>query len=55
MIPGILLGTGAGALAAGYLPDANLRLIFAAMLFWIGVRYLWTPPPNRGGEDLEGA
>src|SRR5512139_2279673 len=54
MIPGILLGTGTGALTAGYLPDANLRLIFAAMLFWIGVRYLWTPPPNRGGEDLEG-
>jgi len=27
----------------------------AAMLVWIGVRYLWTPPPNRGGEDLEGA
>jgi uncharacterized membrane protein YfcA len=55
MIPGILIGTWAGALAAGYLPDANLRLIFAAMLFWIGVRYLWTPPPSRGEEDLEGA
>ncbi len=41
--------------AAGYLPDANLRLIFAVMLFWIGVRYLRTPPPSRGEEDLEGA
>ena len=46
MIPGILVGTFAGATLAGYLPDANLRYIFAAMLFWIGIRYLRTPPPS---------
>lgn len=46
MIPGILVGTFAGATLAGYLPDANLRYIFAAILFWIGVRYLRTPPPS---------
>lgn len=55
MIPGILAGTWAGALAAGLLPDANLRLIFAAMLTWIGIRYLTTTPPRRGEDDLEGA
>jgi uncharacterized membrane protein YfcA len=54
MIPGILIGTFAGAAIAGYLPDANLRYIFALMLFWIGIRYLRTPPPRRG-EDQEGA
>ena len=46
MIPGILVGTYAGATIAGYLPDANLRYIFALMLAWIGVRYLRTPPPS---------
>ncbi|HTZ39901.1 MAG TPA: sulfite exporter TauE/SafE family protein [Syntrophales bacterium] len=46
MIPGILIGTYAGATIAGHLPDANLRYIFALMLFWIGVRYLRTPPPS---------
>ncbi len=54
MIPGILIGTYTGATIAGYLPDANLRYVFALMLFWIGVRYLRTPPPPRG-KDLEGA
>jgi uncharacterized membrane protein YfcA len=54
MIPGILIGTWAGATIAGYLPDANLRYLFALMLFWIGSRYLRRPPPSRG-EDLEGA
>jgi uncharacterized membrane protein YfcA len=54
MIPGILIGTWAGATIAGYLPDANLRYLFALMLFWIGSRYLRTPPPSTG-DDLEGA
>jgi uncharacterized membrane protein YfcA len=54
MIPGILIGTWAGATIAGYLPDANLRYLFALVLFWIGSRYLRTPPPSTG-EDLEGA
>ncbi len=55
MIPGILLGTWTGAGIAGFLPDADLRRIFAAILFWIGIRYLSTPPPSRVEEDLEGA
>jgi hypothetical protein len=55
MIPGILAGTWTGAAVAGFLPDADLRWIFAAVLFWIGIRYLATPPPGRGEEDLEGA
>ena len=54
MIPGILIGTWAGATIAGYLPDANLRYLFALVLFWIGIRYLRTPPPSTG-DDLEGA
>jgi uncharacterized protein len=54
MIPGILIGTYTGATIAGYLPDTNLRYIFAIMLFWIGIRYLRTPPPSTG-EDQEGA
>jgi len=55
MIPGILLGTWTGAGIAGFLPNADLRRIFAAILFWIGIRYLSTPPPSRVEEDLEGA
>lgn len=55
MIPGILLGTWTGAGIAGFLPDANLRWIFAAMLLWIGIRYLTTGPPPRGEQDPEGA
>jgi uncharacterized protein len=54
MIPGILMGAYGGATIADYLPDANLRYIFALMLVWIGIRYLRTPPPSKG-EDMEGA
>ncbi len=52
LIPGILIGTYAGATVAGYLPDANLRYIFALMLFWIGIRYVWMPPPGGSGPRL---
>jgi uncharacterized membrane protein YfcA len=40
MIPGILIGSYAGASLAHVLSEANLRLIFAAVLIWMGIRDL---------------
>ena len=42
LIPGILLGTYLGGTLAHQLPDGALRLIFAVVLIWTGVRYLRT-------------
>jgi uncharacterized protein len=47
LIPGILLGTYLGGTLAHILPEAALRMIFAAVLIWTGARYLKTRPPER--------
>jgi len=46
LIPGIVIGTYFGGTLAHVLTDNILRLIFAAMLIWIGVRYLMTKKPE---------
>lgn len=46
LIPGILIGTYLGGTLAHVLTDNILRLIFAAMLIWIGVRYLMAKRPE---------
>ncbi len=46
LIPGILIGTFLGGTLAHVLTDAILRLVFAAVLVWIGVRYLATKKPQ---------
>jgi uncharacterized membrane protein YfcA len=38
MIPGILIGTYGGASLAHFLTEAILRLIFATVLIWMGIR-----------------
>jgi hypothetical protein len=38
LIPGILLGTYLGGNLAHLLSEANLRLVFAAVLIWLGIR-----------------
>jgi uncharacterized membrane protein YfcA len=45
LIPGILIGTYLGGTLALVLTDSILRVIFAAVLIWIGVRYLRTKKP----------
>ncbi|MBI5847246.1 MAG: sulfite exporter TauE/SafE family protein [Nitrospirae bacterium] len=45
LIPGILLGTYLGGTLAHGLPEAALRIIFAAVLIWTGVRYLRAKAP----------
>jgi uncharacterized protein len=47
LIPGILLGTYLGGTLAHILPEAALRIIFAAVLIWTGARYLKARPPGR--------
>ena len=42
LIAGILIGTYLGGTLAHMLPEGSLRLIFAAVLIWTGVRYLRT-------------
>jgi hypothetical protein len=38
LIPGIMIGTYCGGSLAHLLTEANLRLIFAAVLIWLGIR-----------------
>ncbi len=45
LIPGILLGTWLGGSLANVLPEVNLRIVFAAVLIWVGVQHLQAPPP----------
>jgi uncharacterized membrane protein YfcA len=45
LIPGILLGTFAGSSMALRLPEAVLRLTFAAVLVWTGSKYVRAAPP----------
>ncbi len=45
LIPGILLGTYLGGSLAHIMPEGALRVIFAAVLIWTGVKYLRTPKP----------
>jgi uncharacterized membrane protein YfcA len=45
LIPGILIGTYLGGTLAHVLSDAALRIVFAAVLIWTGVRYLMTTRP----------
>ncbi len=44
LIPGILLGTYLGGSLAHVLSEQMLRLVFAGVLVWTGVRYLGTKP-----------
>jgi uncharacterized membrane protein YfcA len=40
LIPGIIIGAYAGGNLAHLLAEANLRLIFAGVLIWLGLRYI---------------
>lgn len=46
LIAGVLMGTYIGGSIALFLPEAALRIIFAAVLSWMGVQYLRTPAPD---------
>jgi len=46
LIPGVLIGTFIGGSLALAIPDAALRVIFAAVLTWMGTRNLRTPKPQ---------
>ncbi|MBI5075870.1 MAG: sulfite exporter TauE/SafE family protein [Nitrospirae bacterium] len=45
LIPGILIGTYLGGTLAHNLPEAALRIVFAAVLIWTGGRYLGAKAP----------
>jgi len=45
LVPGILLGTFLGGTLAHRLPEGALRIVFAAVLIWTGLRYLRTKRP----------
>jgi uncharacterized membrane protein YfcA len=46
LIPGIIVGTYAGGSCAHLLPESALRIIFAVVLIWTGIRYLKATPPS---------
>jgi len=46
LIPGIICGTYLGGNIAYLIPNDSLRLIFAAMLIFVGVRYFRTSSPE---------
>ena len=45
LIPGILAGTVVGGIAAAFLPEHILRVVFAAVLIVTGIRYCRKVPP----------
>jgi uncharacterized membrane protein YfcA len=55
LIPGILLGTYIGGSVAHFLPDSTLRLVFAALLIWTGLRFLRSPAGTRPGRSVNSA
>ena len=52
LIPGILLGTYLGGSLAYILPEGVLRIIFAVVLIWTGVRYLRTSKPLTDKDSI---
>lgn len=46
LVPGILAGTFLGGSLAHFMSEDILRIIFAAVLVWTGVRYLRVPVPK---------
>jgi hypothetical protein len=46
LVPGILVGTFFGGSLAQFIAEDILRLLFAAVLVWTGVRYLRAPVPK---------
>lgn len=61
LIPGILIGTYCGGSLAHLLSEANLRLIFAGVLIWLGIRDIRGAAKKRllvlaqakGGQSVE--
>jgi len=49
LIPGILIGTYLGGTLAHVLSEGTLRIVFAAVLIWTGVRYLRENKPASVG------
>ena len=47
LIPGIIIGTYLGGSLAHILSEGTLRIVFAIILIWTGVRYLGTPAPKE--------
>ena len=47
LIPGIVLGTYAGGTLAHTLPESALRIVFAAVLVWTGLKYLRAEPKEK--------
>lgn len=50
LVPGILIGTFLGGSLAHIISEDILRIIFAAVLIWTGVRYLRAPVPKPEKE-----
>lgn len=48
LIPGIVLGTIAGAGFAHLLVETGLRILFVAVLIWTGVRFAFKPTTPTG-------
>lgn len=47
LIFGIIIGTYIGSNIAHALPEAYLRVIFAIIIIWTGIRFLKTPKPSK--------
>lgn len=47
LVPGIILGTFAGAWVAQILVEAKLRFLFAAVLIWIGLTFITKQRPSE--------
>ncbi|MEN6437663.1 MAG: sulfite exporter TauE/SafE family protein [Syntrophobacter sp.] len=55
LIPGILVGGFLGGEIANNMPELYLRLVFAAVLIWTGLRYLRACPPKTAPKPASEA
>jgi uncharacterized protein len=55
LIPGIILGSMAGGGVAQFLPELTLRIIFAAVLIWLGTRLIMKKAPPVRKPDSAGS
>jgi uncharacterized protein len=51
LIPGILLGTYLGGTLANRLPEGTLRIVFALLLIWTGIRNLRAKAKPAASSD----
>jgi len=55
LIPGVIIGTFIGARFAHYLPESILRILFAMVIVWTGIRFIQTSVKMKKMDPAKGS